>query len=431
MSVIRNGAAGRCARLPDLTSTVLPETASWWVDATVAGQRVQLYAGDRLAPAAEVPESMTKVNLASFGAAEVSGWSGEHAEDVIELVARASTWLVEISSWQPDPKFNAKLIGSLLGDTGLADEIAHAGEEPFTNYESHKSPVLSEALYNAGVQRVDFFVATVTRRTHHVGYGLRGVHAFVHPKWVALVWSSSLDAEDTLDLPASGWDAESPSSDSLQGMRSSHVFSTEFVGDGGPQRLGRYLQHVIRHHEWNLDSAWNGLELIEADFYGRGEGLEPVTTLSEALAALGSAMVTIRLADKALVRRAETNPAFPAELKDEALRYGREQAEKGRKYRQGLREAYGLVSAASAQEQASLAGREAERMERLQHYAGYVAAIVLIPGLVAAIYGADVTGLPGQHSRVGLAVMLFLGVIGAAGTLFILRKATRESPASR
>lgn len=46
-----------------------------------------------------------------------------------------------------------------------------------------------------------------------------------------------------------------------------------------------------------------------------------------------------------------------------------------------------------------------------------IAALVLWPGLVAALYGADVSGLPGQGSK---HVLLVVGITSAAGALVLL-----------
>ncbi len=52
-------------------------------------------------------------------------------------------------------------------------------------------------------------------------------------------------------------------------------------------------------------------------------------------------------------------------------------------------------------------------MQRTSLVIGLVGGVVLWPGLVAAYYGADVTGLPGQEADTGLLVMIVASVLGA------------------
>lgn len=78
------------------------------------------------------------------------------------------------------------------------------------------------------------------------------------------------------------------------------------------------------------------------------------------------------------------------------------------------------LSGLLASQQVVMTQRQRVEVERLQRVVTVVGAAVLVPGLVAAIFGANVS-LPGQGSSKGFAAMLLLMVAGGALSYALLR----------
>jgi protein-S-isoprenylcysteine O-methyltransferase Ste14 len=99
-----------------------------------------------------------------------------------------------------------------------------------------------------------------------------------------------------------------------------------------------------------------------------------------------------------------------------------------------IRDCYDLVATAATAEQVTLAqqAREAariahERTRRFQDAAAAVALVAVVPGLVAAYYGAQVKGVPGQGAESGWYVLLGVlasSVVLAVGLFLALRART-------
>jgi hypothetical protein len=85
-----------------------------------------------------------------------------------------------------------------------------------------------------------------------------------------------------------------------------------------------------------------------------------------------------------------------------------------------VRDAYTLGASAASLYQAFRADRKAAADRRLQRIASVIAALILWPGFIATLYGANVRGLPGQGSTHGLLVIGLTSVVGALITLIAL-----------
>jgi Mg2+ and Co2+ transporter CorA len=84
-----------------------------------------------------------------------------------------------------------------------------------------------------------------------------------------------------------------------------------------------------------------------------------------------------------------------------------------RSFSEVLRTSTDLVATMSFSEQS-------RRSEQFQEFATLVAAVLLVPTLVAGIYGAN-TRLPGEHDWSGFVVMLLAMVISAVATFGFIR----------
>ncbi|MBN1607368.1 MAG: hypothetical protein JW940_12090 [Polyangiaceae bacterium] len=86
------------------------------------------------------------------------------------------------------------------------------------------------------------------------------------------------------------------------------------------------------------------------------------------------------------------------------------------------RRAVGTLSGLVSSQQVVIVQRQRLEVERLQRVISVVGAAILVPGLVAAIFGANVD-VPGQNSESAFWGMLLLMVAGGLGSYWLLRSA--------
>jgi Mg2+ and Co2+ transporter CorA len=85
-----------------------------------------------------------------------------------------------------------------------------------------------------------------------------------------------------------------------------------------------------------------------------------------------------------------------------------------------LRSAFDVVQSQSTARQLALAQRQQDQTKGLQQKLELITAVLLVPTLVAGIFGAN-TYLPGKEKSLGLQVMLVLMVVGAVGAYLVVR----------
>lgn len=105
-------------------------------------------------------------------------------------------------------------------------------------------------------------------------------------------------------------------------------------------------------------------------------------------------------------------------LIDEALGYSRSLNDE-------LRRCFELVHGYQTTQHLKLAEEQTKNQEQLKTRLELIAAILLVPALVAGVYGAN-TRLPGGNSWVGFALMLALMAASAVLTLFLIRSRDRQ-----
>lgn len=66
-------------------------------------------------------------------------------------------------------------------------------------------------------------------------------------------------------------------------------------------------------------------------------------------------------------------------------------------------------------------------MHALTGLGTYVTGVVLVPSLVAAFYGANVVGLPGQGKEIGLIYLLVASIVAALITVWLFARARRAT----
>ena len=211
-----------------------------------------------------------------------------------------------------------------------------------------------------------------------------------------------------------------------------HFTHTNIDGFSGPERLARLVQDVMRHNEYQEELISSLIDNWELQFF-RAFGInsvderdETITRLQAELSELRAFVGAVHLANKTVWRRAQNQPAFPAVVKVEVIDRCRELERALVLRRAELREAFALMAGAAADQQARAAQRTEDRVRALTGLATYATGLVLVPGLVVGIYGANVLGLPGEGAKSGLWYLLLLCLIAAVVTISLFAKARRK-----
>jgi hypothetical protein len=91
-----------------------------------------------------------------------------------------------------------------------------------------------------------------------------------------------------------------------------------------------------------------------------------------------------------------------------------------------VRSSFDLVQSQVSRHQLQLAQRQNEVSKRLQDKITLITSVLLVPGLIASVYGAN-TWIPGEHKTHGFAAMLLVLVLAGAVTYAILRLLERRA----
>jgi Mg2+ and Co2+ transporter CorA len=90
-----------------------------------------------------------------------------------------------------------------------------------------------------------------------------------------------------------------------------------------------------------------------------------------------------------------------------------------------LRSSLDLLGVHSAAQHLRLARRQAEQTERLQGAVAIITSVLLVPTLIASVFGSN-TKIPGQGEWAGFAALVALMVIGAAAAFLLIRPRHRR-----
>jgi Mg2+ and Co2+ transporter CorA len=150
-----------------------------------------------------------------------------------------------------------------------------------------------------------------------------------------------------------------------------------------------------------------------------------IERLQRQLSLLAGAIATSRLALRTLRRRADIQPGFPGPVGASIRRNHDELMKHSQAQRRVVRESFGLVASVTAGQEFRLAQVRADRDGAFQAAIGLIAAVFVAPGLIAAIYGANVRGLPGLDRTTGLWFML-VGAVGSALLSLVLIAVVRH-----
>jgi hypothetical protein len=268
-------------------------------------------------------------------------------------------------------------------------------------------------------QALDLCIAT-----HHDGrFCVQHVHFVVAPMWLVSLWQPACAHDQA--LAGAGFP--------LPGSRVREQFTVvDVVGSAGSDHLARAVQDVVRHNEYQSEVLSVLIEEWELRFF-RAFAAEALDVRDQELRALQDEISTLReflssvhLANKTVWRRAQNQPAFPLKVKDEAVVRCRELEAVLHERRADLRDAFALLAGAAADQQARAAADTEKRMQSLAALATYATGLVLVPGLVVGLYGADVLGVPGKGHTVGLWYLLGISILAALITIGIFERARRS-----
>jgi len=222
----------------------------------------------------------------------------------------------------------------------------------------------------------------------------------------------------------------------LPECRRRHGQLTTVTGNSGTDETARLVQDIMQHHDWTEWQLTQRVEHWERQFFalardGAFDAHLDARHLGAALDETHRLLGLLRRVNRDLARRARLgwlpSPAVtPEEENVTSLelevkhRTGRMEARLDH-LNTSLREGWTLLSSAAAGARLELDRATSERTQGFQNAAGLVAALVLVPGLVLSLYGAEVEGLPGMGSTFGLVAMLAYAGVGALATFSTLR----------
>ena len=211
------------------------------------------------------------------------------------------------------------------------------------------------------------------------------------------------------------------------------VLASWLALDGStPGDLGTlFLRELAGHYSAARRTLWNSLTSWERDFYQREDGLDPLDFV-EPLAELHRLHGELRGRLDALnVPRDDADTAWFREVsvRDTAHRVDEiidHLLRDLRNFSDSLRQAMALTQSYASLRHFRLAEEQKQQSDQMQSGLELVAALLLVPTLIAGIYGAN-TRLPGGGQWSGFDAMMGLMVLGSGGLYFVLRRLRQAS----
>jgi hypothetical protein len=334
---------------------------------------------------------------------------------------RCARWELEIVLRDsPDDDALRRMVGYAVPDECLVDELVRAYASDASKRSSSITDVrMFPSLVDLEVHRLDVLVATVWV-DRGFEFCVRLVRVFWTVDWLLTIWKpAGGELFSTFSYPVvAKWDTESDDARSaaLPARRPSHLPGDLPTHSCGPEALIRFAYFIARHHEWSVGVTRETLERWQSAFFdqaGDGRGVDPLDLMAP-LSDVGGAIVLMRPALQRLRSAFE-----PAPFREHVGLTGAADRDASALHDVSgdVRDAYAIAASAASLYQAFQAERKTAADRRLQRVASVIAALVLWPGLVATLYGADVIGLPGQGTKDGL---VWLGIASAVGALIIL-----------
>jgi CorA-like Mg2+ transporter protein len=324
------------------------------------------------------------------------------------------------------------MVGYAVSDERLVDELVGA----YASDASKRSTAITDArtfpsLVGLTAHRLDVLVATVWV-DRDFEFCLRLVRVFWTDDWLLTIWKPAggqIFSSSSNSVP-SKWDTESDDARSaaLPARRRSHLPDDLPTDVGGLAALIRFAYFVAGHHEFSVGVTSETLERWQSTFFeeaGDARGVDPLDLMAP-LSDVGRSIVLMR---PALQRLRSTFKSAPFRAHAPLSHAADRDADALHDVSGEVRDAYSIAASAANLYQSFQAERKTAADRRLQRVASVIAAVVLWPGLVATLYGANVSGLPGG-SKHGLLVVGVASVVGALIILLALLLALRSRDAS-
>lgn len=345
--------------------------------------------------------------------------------DLAALQSSAS-WELHIALSRRRPERSALMdaLSYALADERVAREIVQLYRADIPGERVSELTPMLPLLRNLGARRQDFRVATVWI-DHGFFYAMRVVRVFWTSEWMVAIWGAPGQASTGTYRAPVKWPFTTTEARSaaLPARRPEHLNYDTPRAIGGNSAVIRLAFFVAGHHKWAVEMISDTLERWQASFFERASARSASAAPTQRLSDVGNAIVLVRPALHGVLRTVKS-PSFNH---TPALGSGAESAAEAlRQAAADLRDSYALAAQRAALAEASRAEKKVSADRRLQRIASGLAAFVLWPGLVAAIYGADVRGLPGQGDRRGLWYLGAVSVLGAGITLVLLLVVLRD-----
>ncbi|ROP32411.1 hypothetical protein [Couchioplanes caeruleus] len=302
---------------------------------------------------------------------------------------------------------------------------------------SSDRPPLSERLREQGWDAADMWLLTSLAprmMEHRTPWCLRAVRVVYGGAGALMVWHPIAEDHD--------WNPNEPLPPGkrylvpLPECRRRHGQLTAIAGTDGTAEAGRLVQDIMQHHDWTEWQLTQRVERWERQFFalardGAFEAHLDARHLGVALDETHQLLGMLRRINRDMARRGRLGwlpqpEVAPIEESVTSLRLEvqrrTERVETRLDQLNGsLREGWTLLSSAAGGARLQLDRETSERTQGFQNAAGLVAALVLVPGLVLSLYGAEVKGLPGMDGSFGLVAMAAYAAVGALSTFSTLR----------
>lgn len=350
-----------------------------------------------------------------------NGWATEGFS--FDALVDVEEWDLEVADLTPDRRQALEGILARLLPAQAATEAAHllAGEEPLDSrampwWATWNEP-LPDSLRAAGASGwFDFVVPSLNSR-----HG----DASADPPLSRRI--ARLLCGDHWMVVGLGPSVGPPSEFRTWGLPNRSEFpgeSTHITGTDGAARVARYIRAVLGHVAWSVGNVELELETLENKFFKDAATPGPVFAgpdpdrLHRHLSILGQAISLNREAARTLLRRSEVQAFLPSSIRDEVAERCGDMQRELQAQRGHLRESFDLQRAVMERERA-------QQDQVFQTTIAVLAALFLGPGLVAAIYGANVDGLPGENQATGLVVMFVCFAVAAVVTIVAIANGSR------
>lgn len=356
-----------------------------------------------------------------------SGWITDGVDLTTMLAPDADGWDLEVGEPGPAMTSTMQLILKGLLPAEALDELTALvdglGQQPMP-WHAEWVPAVSAALAREGASWFDVMAPSVNWRHGDVAADpvahYRQARIICATRWCVIVWTARVGAEG---LKYRTWGLPDRS------------LADQTTGGGGQARMARILQALLRHIEWSVDMIDLELETWENYFLEQAAGAgglfvgPDLDRLQRHLALLGHGVSLNRDAIRTLVRRNEVQPGIPDGIRDLIEVNCERFLTQSQAQRRAVRQSFDLIANATSGQQFRLAQERADRDGAFQAVVGILAAVFVAPGLIAAFYGANVKGLPGDDARSGLWYMLlasvFAGLI-SIGLIMVVRAISRR-----